>query len=151
MIQTIGQLDHLDLPLGRERLNDVRLIGYRARLIEPAADGNEIGERAYALEGIANARQKRIGPRRRRAAEKSLQWRVDCKRGAARVGAQDRLDPRQVVVEFRVGGREVQLAERADELRFVAEDVGLRRSPDAFEKRVNSFVAEVESQVELLR
>ena len=59
--------------------------------------------------------------------------------------------PGEVVVESRMRGREVQFAVGADELRFVAEEIGLRRSADASEQRVNAFVAEVHGQVELLR
>src|SRR5262245_3138472 len=151
MIQTIGQLDLLDLPFGDERLDYVRLIRDRAWLIEAAADGDEIGERANALEGITDARQKRIGLRRRRAAEQPLQWRVDRERGAPRVGAQDCLDAGQIVVEFRVRGRKVQNAERADEIRVVSEDVGLRRFSYTVKYRFYAFLAEVQSQVELLR
>ena len=100
----------------------------------------------HALECVTDSRKKRIGLRGRDAAEQPLQRRVDRKRRAARVGAEDRPDAREVVVESRCG-REVQFAVGADELRFVAEEIGLRRSADASEQRVNAFVAEVHGQL----
>src|SRR5262245_16019710 len=121
MIQTISQLNLLDLPFGHQRLDDVRLIGNRSGLVESAADGDEIGGGAHTLEDITDARQKRIGSGRRRAAEQSLQWRVDRKRRAARIRTKDIPNAREVVVESSVRGGEGKFAIRAGELRFVPE------------------------------
>src|SRR5262245_8431255 len=118
MIQTISQLNLLDLPFGHQRLDDVRLIGNRSGLVESAADGDEIGGGAHTLEGITDARQKRI---KRPAAEQSLQWRVDRKRRAARIRTKDIPNAREVVVESSVRGGEGKFAIRAGELRFVPE------------------------------
>src|SRR5262245_6706983 len=151
VIQPVSQTRLLELPFGDERLDQVRLIRNRSRLVETAACGDEIGGRGDALEGVSDARKERVRARDLVIAEKALQRSVQSERTAPRVRAQDGLNAREVVVEARVRGGEIQFAERPDQLDLILVEVGLSGSADAFEERVDAFMSQVQRQVEPLR
>src|SRR5262245_54139464 len=126
MIQPISESELLELPLGHEGLDNIRLIGNRARLIESAADRNEIRERPYPLERVSDSRQEGVRLRLQTIAEQAQQRSVDRKRRPPGVRSKDRSNAPEIIVKPRVRGGECQFAIRTDEFGLVAKKIGLR-------------------------